>query len=95
MADSQSGQKRRLRFPAFRRQKLNKGLFGPKYQYFKKEMDRRFEQTYEEKLKKHRTEMLEQRVRKVTRLKQQAQDQTEQLGMVSKQPLMFLEYIPP
>ena len=64
--------KRPLRFPIFRKAKLDKGLFGPKYQHFKKEMDRRFEEVYSDKLAQHRVDMQRQRQEKVFRLQMQA-----------------------
>ena len=39
--------------PHFRR-KVVDGLHGPKYQFFKREMDKRFIATYGNKLKRHR-----------------------------------------
>ena len=45
--------KRRLNMPAFRR-KVVSGLHGPKYQFFKREMDKRFLATYGNKLRRHR-----------------------------------------
>lgn len=39
--------------PAFRR-KVVSGLHGPKYQFFKREMDKRFLATYGNKLRRHR-----------------------------------------
>ena len=39
--------------PQFRR-KVISGLHGPKYQFFKREMDKRFVATYGNKLKRHR-----------------------------------------
>ena len=70
LSDESSGSKpkRRLRFPTFRKAKLEKGLFGPKYQLFKKEMDRRFDQTYSVKLQDHKDEMLKRKEEKIERM---------------------------
>ena len=45
--------KRTLKMPAFKRRAIS-GIHGPKYQFFKREMDKRFVATYGNKLKRHR-----------------------------------------
>ena len=94
--------KRRLRFPTFRRAKLQKGLFGPKYQMFKKEMDRRFEETYSAKLQLHKDDMLKRKEEKIERMQMQAQEKSQQLNMVylngnstSQHQLLIFEHFPP
>ena len=44
---------RKLGNPTFKKQVVHTGLKGPSYKHFKKEMDRRFNTLYEEKLRQH------------------------------------------
>ena len=97
--------KRKLRFPHFRKAKLAKGLFGPKYQFFKKEMDKRFDLTYAAKLQLHREEMQRRREEKLERMQMQAlqeQQKSQQMQMIylngnpaQQRQIIFLEHYPP
>jgi hypothetical protein len=44
---------RKLMTPHFKRRVEHTGLKGPSYKMFKREMDRRFNELYEDKLKQH------------------------------------------
>lgn len=48
-----SRSQRKFIIPNFKKQVVHTGLKGPSYKIFKREMDRRFNKLYDEKLRQH------------------------------------------